>query len=153
MPEFRGVDQFARLARDLRLAGNVELLKRMRAGLAKAVRPAGGLLRESAAATLPSGYGGPVLAPSLSVRADIDAGFHTARASVKAHARGNPRRRDIPRINAGVLAHPVHGHRGRWVRQNVTPGFWDRPAAQLADSAYTQMQGVLDDIANLIAKG
>lgn len=153
MLQLRGVDQFARLARDLRVAGDVELLKRMRAGLAKSVRPAGGLVRASAAATLPSGYGAPVLAPSLSVRADIDAGFHTARASVKAHGRGNPRRRDIPGINAGVLAHPVHGHRGRWVRQNVDPGFWDRPAAQLAEGAYNAMQGVLDDITDLIAKG
>lgn len=154
MIEVRGAEQLYALARDCKAAGNKTLLHRMRKGLDRAGAKAKPLVTASAEKSMPTGYG-PTLAGAMQVRTSVRTGAETAGVRIIAFAEGNPRRRDVPRLNAGILAHPVWAHRDRWVRQTagVTAGFFDRAGEQIADGAVEQMQQVLDETARQIARG
>lgn len=154
MIEVRGAEQLYALARDLKAAGNKRLEQRMRRGLVRAGDKAEPIAVAEAEASMPSGYG-PTLAAHLRVRTSVRTGAATVGVKVIAYAEGNPRRRDVPKLNAGVLAHPVWANRDRWVRQTagVKAGFWDRTGEQVVDSAQREMQDVLDETARQIARG
>lgn len=155
--------------RHLAETGNEGLGKGMAAGL----RLAAGQLKPAVLAEIPKvmprqgGYA-EALSKSLQFRIAVRDFKHVARVTWRTYGNGQKERRDVPRLNAGVLRHPVYGrtrklrHHARhratsmanpWVAQTVTPGFVDRPVDQLGPEVRRQMQVVIDQVAAKIARG
>lgn len=148
MSGITGVNRLGQVARAARLAGG-DLPKRIKRDLSKVGPPAKKAVAASAEETLPrSGGYAALMSRSLRVRTKVDQGLTTAGVTIVTYADGKAQRRDIPRINRGVLRHPVHGHRRRkWVTQRVRSGFWDRAADTVSDDAERQVASVLDQVA------
>lgn len=154
------------LRQTLRTIGDKGLGKELAQGLQRAARPLAPALRESAVALMPSGYG-PLLARSLRYRTALRGQRSSARLTVRIYGDGQSERRDVPKLNAGVLRHPVHGrtrplkrhslHKATsmvnpWVAQRVPVGFVDKPVDRLSPELTRQMQGVVDDVARQIKR-
>ncbi|MEW2474607.1 hypothetical protein AB0875_12530 [Micromonospora gifhornensis] len=153
--------------RQLRAAGDRRLSQQMARALQRAAKPLQPAVKASALAVLPSGYG-PLMSRSVRVRAAARERRGAASVHLTVTARGAVEKRDVNRINAGVLRHPVFGRTRRlrrhaqhratskvnpWVAQRVRRGFVDRPADRLGPDVAREMQSVVDWVADTITKG
>lgn len=139
--------------RQLRLIGDKGLGRQLSQGLQRAAKPLAPAIRESATDLLPSGYG-PLLSKSMRFRTTVRERRGAARLTYRIFGVGKRENRDVPRINQGVLRHPVFGRRKKpWVNQRVRRGFVDRPVDRLAVDIRREMQAVVDQIADQITKG
>ena len=162
-----GGAQLHTLRRTLRDLGDRGLGTQMSRGLRKAGAKLPPEVRAEVPKAMPSGYA-PVLSKSLRFRTQVQEGRHTARVLFRVYGDGRKERRDVPRLNDGVLRHPVYG-RSRplknharykatslmnpWVAQKVRPGFVDRPVDRLTPEVAREMQQVVDWVADQIKKG
>jgi hypothetical protein len=155
-----GAEEFARLARRLKDAGETGLRRELGNAINDAVKPFGATV--SAAPYLrsymPDHYA-DVLAGDLSVRA-------TKRASATAYGvairvAGRLRNRQVERLNAGILRHPVFERRGTerhdwdWVDQadGMKPGFFTDATKAAAPEIRAEVLGAVRDVAQKIAHG
>lgn len=146
----RGAEEFAALGRRLRDAGEGGLRRDLYAGLKDAVRPALAEVRRGLPDHMPARYA-EVLGASLKFATSRRETADSTGVRVIATARGNrghPRK--LPRLEAGILGHPVFGMRkGRrwkvWVDQtsHVQEGFFAAPllhaAPQMRDAILAAM--------------
>lgn len=152
----------ASLQRALRQVGDDGLGKQMSKQLRAATRPLAKEIRAEVPKAMPSGYA-PVLSKSLRFRQAIKESRSTAQVTYRVYGDGQKERRDVIRLNQGVLRHPVFGrtrplkrhaiHRATsmvnpWVAQKVRPGFVDRPVDRLSPQVGRQMEAVLDYVAD-----
>ena len=153
--------------RQLRAAGDRQLSRRMSAGLQRAAKPLQPAVKASAARLLPSGYA-PLMSRSVRVRATARERRGAASVHLTVTAKGKTEKRDVNRVNAGTLRHPVFGrtrklrHHARhratskanpWVAQRVRRGFVDRPVDRLGPDVEREMHAVVDWVADVITKG
>lgn len=129
--DITGGAQLRRLAMALRKAAASELRKEMRAAQRKAFAGLRDAIATRAAASLPSGYG-PTMARSVRVTIRTYFSGPTAVRAV-VYAKGRRQHRDVRRINAGALRHPVFGNRAVWSSTRVRPGFASDAAKDLPD--------------------
>ena len=126
MSEDWGAEEFATLAKNLILVGEVELKKELYDAIDAATRPVEDNMRRGLPDYMPDRYAETLngdLRITTSKRTGPDPG-------VRVQAAGRARRRRVRRLNAGVLAHPLFGNRRYWYNQvdGVRAGFFDAPA-------------------------
>jgi len=126
--EIRGAGELRRAARQLRIED-----KALRAGAAKVLqRGVRGLRTTIPAASrqrMPSGYG-PTLADDINVSTSVKLAGREPVIAVKVWAPGKaaPGNRDVEKIDAGILRHPLFGFRKKdWYDQKVRTGFASDP--------------------------
>jgi len=143
--------EFAALAYALREAGEKGLKRELDKALNDAARPVAkvignvGHLKDY----MPDAYAG-ILAPDLRVSVrkrstGENPGVTIAASAPTAGGRPSRRGRNIPRLNRGVLAHPLFGDRERWFYQadGVTAGFFDRPVEEARPAVRRQIEQAL----------
>jgi hypothetical protein len=140
----------------LKELGDKGLGKEMSRGLSRAVLPLRREIRAEAKKKMPSGYG-PLLSKSLRFRQQVKSGRRDAHVTERVHGDGKKERRDVLRLNEGILRHPVFGRsrptrRGRrsnpWAAQKVDAGFITDPADRLQPQIGNAMRAVLDEVAD-----
>jgi hypothetical protein len=152
------------VAAAIKTASDKGMEKEMAAGLRRATKPVQAAIVASADRTMPAAGGYRTeFSRSLRFRNTIRTGSRNALVRLTTYAEGAKERRDILRLEAGQLRHPVFGRsrqlRSRrrvpspWAVTTITPGFWRRGTDNAADAAAAEMRGVLDDFAARIARG
>jgi hypothetical protein len=68
-------------------------------------------------------------------------------------ARGRKEERDVRRVNAGQLRHPLFGNRDHWGVTSVRPGFVDRPVDELGEDIATRSLEALERVRDAIIRG
>jgi len=116
-----GLDQFTDLARKAR-AMSRDLERNLIKELADATEPLQRDIRRSAVETLPARGGLNRRAASLRFN------LRLRQRGLRLEAAAGPRGiRRMDELNRGQLRHPVWGNVRVWVRQQILPGWWDRP--------------------------
>lgn len=120
----RGLEQFQKLSKDLRSAGDKDLRRELYRGLNRATKPLKEDAKANARAVLPSrgGLADRVARARLSTRAK--AGKNPSVRIEAKDAKG--RKVDLARLDQGTLRHLVYG-RKPWVQQSVQPGWFTEP--------------------------
>jgi hypothetical protein len=135
----------ARLVERQRVRGLKTELSRAHREAFAPLQPA---VKAQAAATLPSGY-----APTMSRSVKVSARRSGLTTYAIVFARGRAEERDVRRVNAGELRHPLFGLRGHWFATGVAPGFVDRPVADLGEAIATKSLDALERIGQEIIRG
>lgn len=104
-------------------AGNKGLRDELQKGVREAAKPLVADIKRSAELTLPHGGG---LGRSVARRGGITARTNINNAGIQVRIAGSGKRQ-LKRLNAGQVRHPLYGNRHLWFTQQVTPGFWDAP--------------------------
>lgn len=145
---------FHAFAAHCRTVGGPKLVRRLRRALESAAQPVEPGVQAEAQSSMPSGYG-ELLAVSVRVKVATRMGARSASVRLVIYADGRSERRDVPRLNGGVLAHPLYGNRDHWYRQTagVTAGFVDRPADESRAAAVREVRRVMDEFTAEIAGG
>lgn len=161
IPELRHVAELLKeQGKDKTFAG------KLRKGFNKAVKPLKEEIIKTAPRYLPDRYANALrrkIRVSVSRRGGTGSG---ARLHVKITARGRKDKRDIDRVDRGLLRHPVYGrHRfirrggsrvrieNPWVGQRVKDGFVTNPVREMAGQIVDATQGVIASITHEIEKG
>jgi hypothetical protein len=146
--------QMAKLARDLKAAGAVELRKELNAGIRGAAKPLIKEAKDNAALELP--HGGEALAmggkgvrrgkrrrsSGSVVDRVVGATFSTRiltgrNPGVVLRGRDKAGRSiDLRSLDAGRLRHPLFGNRKHWYQQSVKPNWWTEPMEKGIPRAY-----------------
>ena len=148
--EFRGIEKFAQVARDLKAAGDKDLRRELYRGLNRATKP----LKEAAKANT---------AAKLPQRGGLAARVSRARYSTKGRAGKNPsvsivvkdsknRSVDLKAIDAGQVRHPTFKD-GPWVTQPVPAGTITDPMMEGVDDVRVQLLAAIDAVATKLAQG
>lgn len=145
-----GAHEMRHVARLLREASR-DMDRQLVQGIRRAAAPIGRQIKAGIPRYMPSGY-----APTLAASTSTTVSVRRARlpgVRVRVRAKGKVDQRDVRSLNRGVLAHPVFGNRGTWVRQRVRAGFVDEPFRELRDKAVAEMAEVIGTVVNGIARG
>lgn len=115
-----GADDFLRLSKALKAAGRTELRKELNKGLRDAAKPLIPRTRAAARERLPreGGFGDQIAREPQ--RVQVRTGLDTAGVRIVVGKRMGGARA----ANRGTVRHPVFGT-GRWVDQEVEPGWFD----------------------------
>lgn len=147
MIEVDGADKLAQVAKRLKEAGDKNLQRQLYAALNRAVKPVRGEMQRSLAEVLPK-RGGLSAAKVRQVK------FRTSRrttgryAGIRVTAKGG----QLGRMDRqGQFRHPVFGHEP-WKPQNITAGWFTRPAEAAAPAARVEVLRALDDVARELDK-
>lgn len=142
MPAARGAEDFGRLARSLRAIGDKELKRELYRGLNRAAKPAKDKVKPSAQSELPK-RGGLNDFIAGSTRASVRTRSGRRNPSVRIVARGP---HDVYALDRGRVRHPVFGNRNAWRTQQINPGWFSEPIAQMAPQMRQEMDQVLRDV-------
>lgn len=146
--EVYGADQFLRLSKALKHAGHGQLRKDLTKGLRDAAKPLVAKTRAEALRRLPQEGGLAKQVAKEPQRVQIRTGSGTAGVRVVV----GQRRGGARGANQGMVRHPVFGDQERWVDQKVPPGWFDDPIRAHAPQIRRDLQRVLEDMADRIAK-
>lgn len=137
MIEIRGIDQLAKLTKDLEDLERT-LFKQLGDAAEKGAAKFESAAKRSALELLPrkNGLAQIVANSAFTTRRGV------SRLSIQAS-----NKRGIRSINAGFVRHPVYGNRDRWVTQRVRKGWWDAPAATAKRAVESEMRTAMDRIA------
>jgi hypothetical protein len=146
--EIRNAEDFARLAKRLREAGDAGkgLRKELSKGLNQAAKPAKAAIKPSVRARLPhrGGLAGTI-ASTISVRqSNISAGRNPR---VRIVVRGT---HNIDALDKGHVRHPVFGDRSVWREESVPPRAFTDPVAQRAPQMRQEMSEAIRSVAKKI---
>jgi hypothetical protein len=138
---------FRRAALELREADRTMYLV-VRKEIRETAEPAVEAVRKSALATLPKG-GRPVplnqWVADATIKTSILTGPRSAGVVIRARKTGH----DLPKINAGVARHPVHGNRKAWSNTYVTPGFFTKPLDAMEPAVSLRMLHAMTETARI----
>ncbi|HEX6968960.1 MAG TPA: hypothetical protein VF174_09160 [Micromonosporaceae bacterium] len=166
----QGGRQLGTLRETLRgMADGDRVNRQMTRAFRRAAEPLKPAIQRSAVQLLPKrgGYG-ELMSKSVRVRTAVRGRSGSASVTITVFADGRKERRDVARVNKGVLRHPVYGRTrplknharykatsktNPWVEQRVRRGFVDRPIDRLAPEVRREMHAVVDWIADQITKG
>lgn len=148
MPQIRvsGHEKFRQLTRQIAAAGNDKRRWRaeLRNGVRRAVRPTVRELKRSAVATLPrqGGLGRWVATSGIRIEQKTTGRITDIGVRIKA---GNARK-GVRSINDGTVWHNTYG-RGPYLRQSVTPGWFDKPLdGPTKQRLRKEVEKVVDDL-------
>jgi hypothetical protein len=145
----RGSYQLEAVARAARNAADGTIRKDMLKGIRNAAKPVADAIKDQAAEELPGGlgewYGGAKLAPRTRATG--------AKAGVRIQGPKKGRGADMGGVNdSGTARHPVFGNRAVWSDTSVPAGFEERGAEKAADQARHDMEVVMQDTLQRIAR-
>jgi len=140
--EIRGADQLAKLAKDLKQAGEKDLAKELNAAMREAVEPGKEKIKAAARRDLPSrgGFGRKVSQMRFSARV-------SSRSGLRLVAR---HRYQLALIDEGAVKHPLFGDRDHWYLTIFSPHVlsdaWESNAPEVRSRAAAGAQRVADKI-------
>ena len=145
-----GAEEFAKLARDLRAAGDKDLRKELYRGLNRATKGLKDAAKDSARRTLPQGGGlaDRVARARFSTRAR--AGRSPSIRIVAKDSKGRPV--DLYALDQGTVRHPTFGRRP-WVAQRVDPGWFTEPMERGAGDARRHIEAAVAEVARKFNAG
>lgn len=141
-------------AKQIKAVGNRGLGQVMRRRLEEAAKPLEIAVRAEAERVMPSGYRATFTA-ALRFKKTIKASARTAEVVFRTYADGKGERRDVNRLEAGQLKHPVFGRARRtkaglvknpWATTRIRAGFWTRPVDENLPKVRDALISVLDDV-------
>lgn len=145
--EIRGAEQFDRLARRLREAGDKDLRRELYAALNRSTKPVRGQVKANARAILPQRGGAARLVARSSVTTRGKAGKHP---SVRIVAKNGI---NLYAVNRGILRHPLFGRRKHWYTTPVQPGWFTDPIERAKPHIQRELIEAMHDIAVKITRG
>jgi hypothetical protein len=144
-------DDFAELAKNLRLVGSDELRRELYKAIDEAAAPVAAEIKSGPhlAAYMPNRYAavfGADLRVTTHKRTGTDPGV-TILGRAPTSGRGG---RKIRQRDAGTLTHPLFGNRKRWFTQTagMRPGFFTRPAEDAAPQVREKILAAMERVAN-----
>lgn len=146
--------ELAEVARNLRQAGDTELLAELKDGINQAVADVPREILDRLPEYLPNRYAA-VLSRDISIRISNRTRYGAQTVSITAPERGarSVERRRLLRLNRGTLAHPLFGNRERWFDQAVKPLFFDEPISDRAPEIRQSIEDALNRVEDKIFKG
>lgn len=138
-----GADQFTRLARSYKAAGQ-KLPRELYRAAGSASKPLRARIKANALADLPQRGGLNVWAARMQVRTQVRGG-----ASPGVKLVGSRRGGDLAGLNEGRVYHPTFGH-APLVAQQVRGGFWDRAVAESGSDVRREFLSAVERIARHI---
>ncbi|BCJ45314.1 hypothetical protein GCM10010168_85830 [Actinoplanes ianthinogenes] len=162
--KIRGDRRLREVAAQIKAIGDKGLGREMAAGLRKATEPIKKGIRTSAEQTMPASGGySALLSKSLRWRVNVRPGARIANVTLTTTADGTKEKRDLGRLEAGELRHPVWGRSRKlksgkrksnpWATTTIRAGFHKRGTDKAADVAEKEMAEVLDGLAAKLAGG
>lgn len=133
------------IARHLRFAGQVDLVKSLQRAVTDAASPVKDDIRSALSDYMPKRY-------AATLGADLKLGTSSrlsgGNPGVSVWGRGGVRGRKLRRLDAGILTHPVFGDRSRWIDQTdgMTRGFFTGPAEKAAPRVREAIIAALNDV-------
>jgi hypothetical protein len=145
--EVQGADQLARLAKQLKEAGDKGLQKELSQAIMRATKPVKADIKQSLG-TLPQrgGLARRAAATKLTTRRRTAA----KTAGVRIVGKGTV---SLYHLNQGQIRHRKGGDIGAGKVQPVTPGVWDRPTEAAAPKVRAELVAAMDDITRKIGRG
>lgn len=149
-----GAEKLYKLGAQLKEIGDKELRRDLFAGVRRATVPITEAAKASARAVLPKrgGLNEVVASSKFGTRTRVTGNSVGVRIVAEKKKDGG-KKSDLEAIDRGTLRHPVYGHRKTWVLQNITPGWFSKPAQGAAPMVRLQVVAVLDDVARRIERG
>lgn len=161
-----GVADLRKVAAQIRAEGNKDLSRELVAGLRDATLPVQRAIREEYEDLPTRGGYAAVFGKSLRFRTSQRAGGNSARLALTTFADGTKERRDIRRVEAGILRHPVFGRSRRirvgnragtalpnpWAVTTIRGGYHRRGSEKAADEAEREMIAVAARLAARLIK-
>lgn len=146
--QVRGADQFDRVARAMRAAGQGDLLKEMTQALKRAVKPVTPASRARARQILPQRNGLADRIARAPQRTTARAGntSTTVRVTVAGKKSG------AATADAGTIRHPVFGRPGSFVTQRVRPGWFTDTVEAEREGMQANVVEVLNDYTQRLAR-
>lgn len=148
-----GAEDFARLARRLKAAGEVELRRELYSAISDAARPLAEEIRAFAhlAPYMPDRYAAVLAADIRVTTSRITSG----NPGIRLVARGRAHRRKVVRLNEGFLTHPLFGDRDRWFTQTdgMKPGFFTDPCEHSGPHVRDEILAAMHDVASKVTGG
>lgn len=136
-----GQEHMRALRRQMEKAGQGDLRAELSASLRQAAVPLARAVDEAIPQYLPRRGGlarevqGMTIEPVVGVTA----------STVRLKLRGRSEGRDVRRMDAGTVRHPVYGNRSTWVSQPVKPGFWTKTLAKQGSKVRKAIDDALRD--------
>jgi hypothetical protein len=153
MTDIRGADQLAKLAKQLKEAGDKGLQRELSKAISQATKPVKEAARQSALETLPKrgGLAARVAGSRFSTRRYASSRASGIRIQAKnAYALG--------RLDKGRVRHPVFADQGKtrdewtWVTQIIWPGWWTKPTKAAAPAVRREIEQAMQTVANKIGR-
>jgi hypothetical protein len=144
----RGADEFLKLSKALKHAGNGPLRKELTASIKRTAKPLIADTRAEALRRLPQRGGLAKQVAREPQRIQVRTGAKTAGVRVVVGKRQGGARG----ANAGRLRHPVFGNRDVWVNQSVPPGWFDKPLKAGAPKVRRGLEQTLEEIAQKVIR-
>lgn len=151
MPDFEvtGADEFLKLSKALKAAGQTELRKELNSGIRRATKPLVAKTRAEARRRLPKSGGLAERVAKAPQRVSVRTGATTAGVRLVVPKKGGSA---AGGANRGVVRHPVFGNRDVWVEQRVTPGWFDDPIKAAAPSIRRDIERAMEDVAKQVVR-
>ena len=149
--EIRGVDEFVRVAKELRAMGKEGrgLQRELKAAIQSAAEPMVDEVRRKADQYLPDRYA-EVLRQDLVAKQSWKT--RGKQIGLRITAKGRRHRRVVRNINEGVLRGPTFGNWAAARDQSVRSGFWDEPLMDAREKPARAMRRAIQDVADKIRK-
>ena len=146
--------ELAEISRELRRAGDTELVTELRDAINEAVAPVPREIIDRLPEYLPNRYA-RVLASDISIRISNRSRTGGQTVSITAPERGvrSVERRRLLRLNRGTLEHPLFGNRRRWYPQAVKPLFFDEPIYDRVPEIRQEIEDALERVKDKIFQG
>lgn len=138
-----GTERLVRLAAAIKQAGDPGLGRELNQAMQRAAKPLRRAARDGALQILPhrGGLDEAVAASSFSVQ------VRKTGDNAGIRVRGRKRGLQLDRMDRGMVRHPVFGHRGRWVWQNIRPGWFTKPMILESKNVRPELDKAMTDLA------
>ena len=144
----RGAEEFIRLSKALKHAGQTELRKELNRSLRAAAKPLIPKARAEALRRLPSKGGLAKQVSKEPMRVQVRTGATTAGVRIVVGRKQGGARA----ANRGFIRHPVFGNREVWVDQKVPADWFDEPLTKSAPEVRRALEGAMNDIAEQVVR-
>jgi hypothetical protein len=149
-----GLDDVAKLSRDLKAAGNKDLPKEMRAAGKRIAKPAQEAIRQAALDTLPGGGGlNEWVGNRLKFSTLVRLSGKNVGIKIKTRHRGATGLSDLGALNRGKARHPLYGNRDHWYLTEVPAGWVGKALNEMTDTAQEEFLAAVNEVARKFEAG
>jgi hypothetical protein len=147
--QMNGQRELAQLAKRLKAAGDKGIRRELTKAFNEATEPAKDEVRASALDVLPraGGLAERVASARVSTRTRLTGSSPSVKLTQRIKGY------DLKVIDKGWVRHPVHGHRGSWVNQQVPEGYWRKPMRLTAARTEREVILAMRRVSRMIARG
>ena len=139
-----GANDFLRLSKALKAAGEKELRAALNKGLRDAAKPLIEDVREAAQRELPHSGGLAALVSGGKFRVQVRTGARTAGVRITGSGQA------LSGADKGLIRHPVFGNRAVFVEQRVDGGWFSDTLNEKAPGVRPALEAALEDVAKQI---